>query len=296
MRKEFAKTLEYVGKRKQNLLFLTGDLGFMALENVREAMQERFVNVGVSEQNMLSMAAAIAHEGMQVICYSIAPFTVFRPMEQIRLDVCLHRKNVKIVGNGGGYGYGIMGATHHALEDLAVMSAMPHIHCYVPLCNEDVEQVVNHMLSHEAPSYLRLGYGILPPPILLPEYQPIRKIKEGNKLTVAGIGPVLLNVAVNTEADIFAVSELPLATLSDDFKNSVDETGKLLVVEEHVQRGGLAEHLSLHLLKEGIKCKLYHRYAKGYENGLYGSQKYHQQQCGLDTNSLNTLIEHIINE
>src|SRR5690242_17673469 len=102
---------------------LTGDLGYQALEGVREKLKDRFINAGVSEQNMVSVAAALASEGLEPLCYSIAPFAVFRPAEQIRLDVCLHGLGVKIVGNGGGYGYGIMGSTHHAIEDVAVLSS-----------------------------------------------------------------------------------------------------------------------------------------------------------------------------
>jgi transketolase len=299
MRKEFSATVETLSKTKPELVFLTGDLGFMALENVRAAMGERFVNVGVCEQNMISMAAAMAHEGLQVICYSIAPFAVFRPAEQIRLDVCLHKKNVKIAGNGGGYGYGIMGATHHAIEDIAVMSAFQYMRCYIPLCNEDVEGAVKTMLHHEHPAYLRLGYGLLPEGWNLPEFAPIRKLACGNKLTIAGMGPVLLNAAKAFEhdgdADIFVVSELPLHILSKEFLQSVAETGKLLVVEEHVERGGLGEHLALHLLKSGICCKLFHHCARGYENGRYGSQKYHQKQNRLDRDALQQTITNIIN-
>ncbi|MDR2337790.1 MAG: transketolase [Deltaproteobacteria bacterium] len=293
MRKEFATTIENIGLSKENLIFLTGDLGFMALEKVSEVLGKRFVNVGVSEQNMLTLAAAMAAEGLQVICYSIAPFIVFRPTEQIRLDICLHNKNVKIVGNGGGYGYGIMGATHHALEDLAVLSAFQNLRCYIPVCNEDVEQAVNSMLAHEFPSYLRLGVGRLPADWILPAFSPIRNLKKGDGLTIIGMGPVLLNVAEATSkiGDIFAVSELPLLSLTAELKESIQRTGKLLVIEEHVQRGGLGEHLAWQLLQAGIKCCLVHCFAKGYPNGLYGSQKYHQQQSGLDPNSLRETIE-----
>jgi transketolase len=298
MRNEFSRTVETLSKTKHELVFLTGDLGFMALENVRTAMGERFVNVGVCEQNMTSMAAAMAHEGLQVICYSIAPFAVFRPAEQIRLDVCLHRKNVKIVGNGGGYGYGIMGGTHHAIEDLAVMSAFQHMRCYIPFCNEDVEEAVKTMLHHEEPAYLRLGYGVLPEGWKLPAFAPMRRLSYGDKLTVAGTGPVLGNIAKALEhredADIFVVSELPLHTLSVEFQQSIAKTGKLLVVEEHVQRGGLGEHLSLHILQSGVRCKLFHHCARGYENGLYGSQNYHQKQNRLDSGALRQTITSII--
>ena len=300
MRKEFSKVIERISTEKHNLIFLTGDLGFLALENIREVIGDRFVNTGVSEQNMVSMAAALAHEGLQVICYSIAPFAVFRPAEQIRLDVCLHKKNVKIVGNGGGYGYGIMGATHHAIEDIAVMSSFQNMHCYIPFCNEDTEGVIEEMLSHDSPSYLRLGYGLLPDGWTIPEFSPIRNIIHGNKITVVGMGPVLCNVSKaldnKFDADIFAVSELPIRNLPKELIESITKTKKLLVLEEHVQRGGLGEHIALHFVKSNIQCEFVHRYANGYKNNLYGSQKYHQQQCGLDFKSIKETIKALINE
>jgi len=116
MRKEFSKTIEEIAKKDKKVIFLTGDLWFYGPRKRQEAIGKRFINAGVSEQNMISMAAGMASEGLRPICYSIAPFAVFRPAEQIRLDIGLHNMNVKIVGNGGGYGYGIMGATHHAIE------------------------------------------------------------------------------------------------------------------------------------------------------------------------------------
>src|SRR3954468_4438633 len=138
MRKEFYEWIDAFGTHEARLIFLTGDLGFGALENVKASLGSRFVNMGVSEQNMVSVAAGLAQQGLFPVCYSIAPFAVFRPLEQIRLDVALHNLPVKIVGNGGGYGYGIMGASHHALEDLAVLSCLPNLQCFVPLSNSDV--------------------------------------------------------------------------------------------------------------------------------------------------------------
>ena len=99
----------------EEFLFLTGDLGYNALEPLRERLGDRFINAGVAEQNMVSVGAGLAIEGMNVWIYSIAPFCYARPFEQIRNDICQHRLPVKLVGNGGGYGYGAQGASHHAL-------------------------------------------------------------------------------------------------------------------------------------------------------------------------------------
>src|SRR4051794_36992037 len=106
-------------------MFITGDLGYNALEGIAKELGKRFVNSGVAEQNMMGMAAGCAMAGFKPWVYSIIPFTTYRCLEQIRNDVCLHHLPVRIVGNGGGYTYGIMGSTHHALEDLAVLKPLP---------------------------------------------------------------------------------------------------------------------------------------------------------------------------
>jgi transketolase len=293
MRKEFASAIRKTAIAEPRLLFLTGDLGFMALEEVRDAMGDRFINIGVSEQNMISAAAGLASQGLLPICYSIAPFLVFRPAEQIRLDLGLHNMNVKLVGNGGGYGYGIMGATHHALEDIALISSFPNFRCYIPYCNEDVAVTVKAMLDYIGPAYLRLGFGIRPLSIGIQEFAPIRRISSGNKITIVALGPVVLNAWAALEelgdhslADLFVVSEMPLKGLSAELLSSVDRTKKLLVIEEHTCRGGLGENLALYFLASQITCQFIHRFAVGYPNGLYGSQGYHQKLSGLDAGSL----------
>src|SRR3954468_12641415 len=110
MRNAFCSALASLSAKKQ-IVFMTGDLGFMALEPLQAAMGSRFINAGVAEQNMVTVAAALARQGLEAWTYSIAPFVYARPFEQIRNDVTFHRLPVKLIGNGGGYGYGVMGPT-----------------------------------------------------------------------------------------------------------------------------------------------------------------------------------------
>lgn len=302
MRKEFSQWAEQFGRQEPRFVFLTGDLGFGALENVQAILGPRFINAGVSEQNMVSMAAGLARQGLRPLCYSIAPFAVFRPYEQVRLDVALHKLPVKIVGNGGGYGYGIMGASHHALEDLAVLSCLPDFFCAIPLCNSDVSAVADALFAHPGPGYLRLGLGLWPENLgPLPNFKPTRKLLSSNrppKLTIVGIGPVLLNALLPAaelgSVDVFAVSQLPLPALDADLQQSVATSAQMLVVEEHAARGGLGEHLSAMLARAGTHFRLHHRHAAGYPDGRYGSQAYHQQQSGLDVASLRDAVARLI--
>ena len=114
---------------EQEYAFITGDLGFMALEPVRDKLGKWFINGGISEQNIVSVAAGMSKMGVQTWAYSIAPFIYARPFEQIRNDVCLNKLPVKLVGNGGGYAYGSMGSSHHAIEDYGVMLTLAGNEC-----------------------------------------------------------------------------------------------------------------------------------------------------------------------
>ena len=303
MRKEFSHWIEQLGQKEKRFLFLTGDLGFGALEQVQAVLGPRFINMGVSEQNMVSVAAGLARKGLRPLCYSIAPFAVFRPYEQIRLDVALHGLPVKIVGNGGGYGYGIMGASHHALEDLAVLSVLPGFRCFVPFANTDVAGACEALFAHPGPGYLRLGYGLWPEDLgPLPPFAPARRLglprADAPRLTIAGLGPVLLNLLPwalqDGKADVFAISTLPLLECPPELEASVRSTGRLWVVEEHSPRGGLAEHLAAALAMRGVHFTLSRSHAQGYPDGVYGSQAYHQRRSGLDPASLREMFSTII--
>ena len=146
MRNVFCQALVEAASRP-DFVFLTGDLGYKALEPLRDAMGSRFINAGVAEQNMVSVAAGLARSGLRPWVYSIAPFVYARPFEQIRNDVCLHKLPVVLVGNGGGYGYGVMGATHHALEDYGALLCLPHIRAYVPAFDADVRAMTSELFS-----------------------------------------------------------------------------------------------------------------------------------------------------
>src|SRR5947209_1053734 len=161
MRNVFCQSLVAQAARPE-FVFLTGDLGYKALEPLRDALGRRFINAGVAEQNMVTVAAGLAKAGLRPWAYSIAPFLYARPFEQIRNDVCLHNLPVVLVGNGGGYGYGVMGATHHALEDYGVLLCLPHLRVYIPAFDGDVGPIVKGLFRVSHPAYLRLGVSEKP--------------------------------------------------------------------------------------------------------------------------------------
>ena len=291
MRKQLCDALT-VRSVASNMVFLTGDLGFMALEPLRDAMGARFINAGVAEQNMIGVAAAMAREGLEAWAYSIAPFCYARPFEQIRNDVCLHGLPVKLIGNGGGYAYGVMGPTHHAIEDYGVMLALPHMRAYVPVFDEDLATVVPLVGDAAHPTYLRLGRGEAPPEFDVPAYAPWRQLTHGGGITVLAVGPLagsyiaaFLAVPREQRPNLWAVAQLPLAhhPLPDAVVERLAAGDALCVVEEHVARGGFGAELALHLLERGLLPKRFaHLYARAHSYDSYGSQTFLRACSGLD--------------
>ncbi|MBR1216914.1 transketolase [Bradyrhizobium sp. U87765 SZCCT0131] len=300
MRTQFCDALVAYA-RKPDVVFLTGDLGFMALEPLREAMQERFINAGVAEQNMMSVAAGLAKQQLDVWVYSIAPFCYARGFEQIRNDIAFHKLPVKIVGNGGGYGYGVMGPTHHAIEDYGILLTLPNMKAFVPVFDQDIDAVVARAASHSGPGYLRLGRGEPPAGWNIPAYAPWRQLTRGQGPVVIAVGPLAGSFIGPCEArddtrrpNLWAVSELPLASNPPpgDLLRQIEAAGHLVIAEEHVRQGGLGSDLALFLMENGLGgIRIRHLCATAHHFSRYGSQTYMRREAGLDPDSLMRIVD-----
>jgi transketolase len=281
-------------------VFITGDLGYMALEAVAAAYGERFINVGVAEQNAVSLAAGLAREGHLPWVYSTAAFTVLRPYEQIRNDVCLHQLPVKLVGNGGGYGCGIMGATHHALEDVGAMRALPHMRIYLPLLAGDVAEAVRQMADDPQPNYLRLNAAAAIPEDVAP-FAAWRRLKRGRRAVVVGMGPVVQSLyemgapELLAELEIWSVGMFPLEPLPPELAVSIRSTRRVITIEEHYLACGLGEALSCSMLTAGVvPNELVCLSAAGYPSGRYGSQRWHQAESALAGPALAARLQQVL--
>jgi len=157
MRNAFLKELFEMAKKDDRIVFITGDLGFGVVTPFMEQLPGQFLNAGVAEQNMTGIAAGMALSGKIAFTYSIGNFPTMRCLKHIRNDVCYHNANVKIVTVGGGFAYGAMGATHHAIEDLAVMRAMPGMMVVAPGDPVETRAATRAITEYPGPCYFRLG-------------------------------------------------------------------------------------------------------------------------------------------
>jgi transketolase len=300
MRNQFCQAL-VDRSANPDMIFLTGDLGFMALEPLRQALGERFVNAGVAEQNMVSVAAALARQGFEVWAYSIAPFCYARAFEQIRNDVSFHGLPVNLIGNGGGYGYGVMGPTHHAIEDYGVLSSFDEIDIFVPVFDEDVPAVVAAAAASNRPTYVRLGRGEAAAGSVVPEYAAWRRLTDRDGPVVVAFGPLAGGYAAAfrelpaaRRPQLWAAARLsidrspPPAALVERLAND----GRLYIGEEHVAHGGFGEQLTAYLIYRGVSLRdVRSLHALKHVFETYGSQRFLRARSRIDARAMLDLLE-----
>lgn len=159
MRKRCLDSVYDLAKKDSRVLFVGSDLGPDVLIEMKENMPGRFFMEGVSEQNIIGMAAGLAMEGYIPYVNTIATFITRRCYEQVALDLCLHDLPVRLIANGGGVVYAPLGPTHLAVEDIAIMRALPNMAVVAPCDAEEMQRLMSTTLDWPHPIYIRLGKG-----------------------------------------------------------------------------------------------------------------------------------------
>jgi transketolase len=305
MRGAFFRTLMTLAEKDDRVNLIVGDLGFGVVEEFAQRFPERFLNAGVAEQNMTSLAVGMALSGKVVFTYSIANFPILRCLEQVRNDVCYHNANVKIVAVGGGLSYGSLGSTHHATEDLAIMRSLPRMVVVAPGDPAEAEAATQAVAAHPGPCYLRLGRAgessVHCGEIDFRLGKAIQ-VRDGKDLTLISTGG-LLGTAVQV-ADSLHRAGLQTRLLSMHTVKPLDadavlvaahETGAIFTLEEHSVIGGLGGAVA-ELLAESSEVQVpFKRFGlPSAFMSIAGAQAYLLAQHGLSADSIASAIRSIV--
>ncbi|MEO5933113.1 MAG: transketolase C-terminal domain-containing protein [Duganella sp.] len=297
MRNSFIKTLMEQARQDDRIFLLCGDLGYSVLEPFAEAFPDRFINVGIAEQNMVGLAAGLSLEGYTVFCYSIGNFPTLRAMEQIRYDVAYHDTNVKIIAVGGGYAYGPLSTSHHTTEELGMLRTIPGMVVTAPGDPAEVDAMTAFIAQHRGPCYMRLNKAGEP-----------RLHAQPPTLTLGGIVPVRVNSEAATAA-VFATGDMVgyaaryleksaphIDLYSFPFVNPIDTAQlaalaarytQVATLEEHQANGGFGSAIleRLHdLLSDGALARLPAVRRIAIPNAFVGSagtQEFLREKMGL---------------
>lgn len=300
MRNTFMKRLCEKAEKDDRICLMVGDLGFSVVETFMESFPDRFLNAGVAEQSMTGIAAGWAlAENKTVFTYSIANFPTMRCLEQIRNDVCAHKANVKIISLGNGITYGTSGYSHFAVEDLAVIGAMPHIAVFTPADPQEAAHCLDLALQHSGPAYIRLAKNR--EPNLRGEFIPFDlgefvEYKSGSDICIIGIGTILSECIAASEllrSDISAaVIGLPSLNPLNEEKmvNYLRKFSYIATVEEHCERGGIASIVSEVITRHGLGIKLI-KFALPECCDAFGPQSDLRRSFGLDKENIAEVIK-----
>ena len=301
MRNHLINKITELAGQNENMMLITADLGFSVIEKFKERFPNRYINVGIAEQNMAAIAAGLALEGNTVFIYSIGNFPTLRCVEQIRNDICYHNANVKILAVGSGFAYGTLGMTHHATEDLAIMRALPNMKVFTPCDSISAEAIAQAICKINGPCYVRLERGGEPEIFSKDEKFEIGKLKEirkGYDIAVITIGTVI-NEAIKA-ADILReknnyISVYSVYSLKPIDKEQILEIAKeykyIITVEEHQITGGLGSTIAEIIAENNMVTKIIRLGLNDEFTSVVGNQEYLREVYNIDyKNILNKII------
>lgn len=296
MRTTFINQLVEEARQNERIFLLVGDLGFHVVEPFAEAFPERFLNVGICEQNMAGIAGGLAMNGWIVYCYSIGNFPTLRCIEQIRNDIVYYNSNVRIVSVGAGYAYGSQGVSHQATEDVAMLRSLPNMVVCSPSDPVETKMLVHLSVTHQGPMYIRLGKAgeqVFHPQEIqdyhLGDLLPI--LDKGAETLVLTSGSILARVMESVETkhldyDVFTVPVIK--PLNQAYLCQLAENRRqIIIVEENQKSGGIGSAI-IEVLSDAYNNGLLKTYPKIQRIAINdeflevaGSQRYLQQTAGL---------------
>ncbi len=305
MRDTFCDIALEIMKEDEDVLLMTGDLGFGVFNKIREEVPGQFYNAGVAEQNMTGMAAGLALEGHTVFTYSIGNFPTLRCLEQIRNDAAYHDANVKIVCIGGGLSYGSLGMSHHATEDLGIMRSLPEIKVFAPGCAWETEQIVRRLKDIPGTCYLRLDKSNNPKTGREEEvFDPFkaRRLREGKDITLMTTGGLLYEAQKAAESlsaqgiECRVVSVPCLSPLDvDEIEACSRETGGIVTIEENNIMAGLGGAVAEVALESEFRPKVFKRIGMPNKySSVVGTQEYLRDYYKLSAPHIEDIVKHLV--
>jgi len=243
MRREFADICLNLVKKDPQAVVMVGDISHYLLRDTQTAAPDRFYNIGICEQSMVSLASGMAIEGLKPVLHTIAPFLVERAYEQIKVDIGYQDLNVTLVSVGGTYDYSDLGCTHHCYGDIALMRTIPNMQIFEPGNKREFRQLFDSAWDLDCPKYFRLSahthsidLNVQPGEINI-----VRESKNGNYAFVCG--HFLEDVMCDENIGVLYVPTLSHVspTSVQKVKSVLKGCNKIFTVENHFKIGGLGD-------------------------------------------------------
>ncbi len=296
MRRVFVETLCELARRDDRIILLTGDLGYMALEPFRDRFPNRFLNVGVAEQNMIGLATGLAEAGFRPYAYSIANFAALRPFEFIRNGPVAHQLPVRIVGMGMGFEYGHSGTTHYSLEDIGALRTLAGLTIVVPAAPSQAASALVETAEIPGPIYYSLGKNDqasvpgLDGRFALGKAQVTRQGGDIALVTMGSIAEEVSGAADDLAADGIEATVVVVSNFSpdpeDDLAGILSRFAHVISVEAQTISGGLGSLVAAVIASRALPARLHMLGIRVPPDGTSGDQRERWRKHGLDRSSV----------
>ena len=306
MRNHLINKITDIAKYDKRIMLITGDLGFGVIDKFQNQFSNRYINVGIAEQNMAAVAAGLALEGNTVFIYSIGNFPTLRCIEQIRNDICYHNANVKILAVGCGFAYGTLGMTHHATEDLSIMRALPNMKIFTPCDSVSAEAIAEDICNIEGPCFVRLERGGEKSVFSSKEkfeLGELKELREGDTIAIIAIGTIVneaLKAAELLQKDNKMISVYSVYSLKPINTEQILEIAKkhkyIITIEEHQIVGGLGSTIAEIIAENNTKAKLIRLGLQNEFTSVVGNQEYLRTVYQLDSEFIIDIIRSLEND
>ena len=265
MRTAYLETLYELASKDKNVYAIISDNGAIVYDKYRKDLPDQFINAGISEANMVAMAAGMAERGKIPFAYTIGAFLAYRAYEFILNDVCMMNKNVKLVGIGEGCSYSLLGASHHTIFDLAALRPLPNLKILSPASPMEVKKCVKASYEIEGPVYIRLGTN-REPEVYDNDYDfEVGKgveLKSGSDVTLISTGSIVydtLSAAKELEEKGISARVVNIHTIKpideEIIIKACSETKAIITVEEHSVIGGLGSAVAEIIAENNLAVK-----------------------------------------
>lgn len=304
MRLTFIKTLVELAQNDARIVLLTADLGYSALEPFKEQFPDRFINVGVAEQNMVGVATGLAEAGFVPFVYSIVTFASLRPYEFIRNGPIAHELPVRIAGVGGGMEYSHNGLSHFGVEDIAVMRTQPGLSVFAPADARQTQTILHSTWNLKGPIYYRLGKDDR---TVVPGLEGVFKqgeaqlIKDGKDCLLISMGAVSNETAAAASqltSNGISCAHAVLASINpvpnESFASLLSNYPYVFTVEAHYVQGGLGSLVSEFITDYGIKSKLTRIGLTRTPDSITGDQAFLYDRYGLSPQAISQKVAETI--
>ncbi|MBL6989638.1 MAG: transketolase [Bacteriovoracaceae bacterium] len=246
MREVLSSSIVNAAKSCEDFILLTGDHGYALFDKLRKAREDQFLNVGIMEQALISMASGMQKTGFRTMCYGLSSFVPIRVLEQIKFDVCLPSVPVKIIGDGAGMVYTTLGNSHLCAEDVSCLLPLPHIEIYSPGDPEEMRICFEEFYNSKKPAYLRVGKCENPKVNTAPLSSTDSYFTYRPKSRVCFVSTGAMLGVVNNLAKKFSIDHLSIMKLkpmSNKVVEHLKDYDRLFIFEEHSRKGGLNSQL-----------------------------------------------------